>query len=439
MALTSLLISATRYYVERKNMPMIMVDEVKVMKIYSKIANVLYESAMLRDLPKVTDLTTRYLSESISRTSADDVSISTPDLWLTMLQIQDGKQAVAVLRTLVMTAKLVPEAMVHLILQLIPYLDMYLVMKRDGKAIFTLKQGVEVCLVPDQWESWCGILKTNVLVTYIKHRLLKMKPDATVAKMMNEILGENLTSKRGMEKIMGLGLYVSLSWGFGCPPDVEGTLRKLLVLSKWTTLDVSVTMWTIEPVVLTMIISGNTLDVSAAKENFSKYLDVIDPMTVTLHTTAVMSNQIMGRWAGWLVWNQLKSTNHGNPAFVNCNLSGSSIFFAVHSKVLRIVHMVFIPESVRLILAYSRTVCVRMGTTSSVATSSSTKLKFQPSLSLGMATSLTLFGDGSMQLCGSLNDIQGVCSLLYETLKTVMESEMGAFSSLMRRADLSVI
>ncbi|RYP33002.1 hypothetical protein DL768_011113 [Monosporascus sp. mg162] len=90
--------------------------------------------------------------------------------------------------------------------------------------------------------------------------------------------------------------------GLGCSPDVEGTLRKLLALSRWSTLDTSMTLWTTEPVASSVIISGNSIDVATAKENFCRDPDVIDPLTMTTHTPSIRGNQIMGRRAGWLVW-----------------------------------------------------------------------------------------------------------------------------------------
>ena len=47
-----------------------------------------------------------------------------------------------------------------------------------------------------------------------------------------------------------------------------------------------------------MMRSGTTVDTSAARENFGKHLDVFDPVSITMHTTTVASNQILGRWLG---------------------------------------------------------------------------------------------------------------------------------------------
>lgn len=271
--------------------------------------------------------------------------------------------------------------------------------------------------------------------------MFKYKLDRSFPPMESKEYLSALMRQRGVPSLdcFTESIVSSFRVGMGCSPAVEGTLRKLITVCKWQSKNAVVTMWTLEPVVSSVIISGNSLDVSAAKERFMGHVDVLDPLTMTTHAPSVTSNQIMGRWAGWLVWMQMMSTGQGNPACLSCNLSGSSIFFGVHSRGSRISHMMLTPESVTLISAYSRRVCSMSGVTSSVATSSSTKLKFQPNLSTGTATSLTLFGNGSMQLCGSPKDVQGMCSVMVDTVKAVMESEPALFLETMRRADAPVL
>jgi hypothetical protein len=50
------------------------------------------------------------------------------------------------------------------------------------------------------------------------------------------------------------------AFGFRTPP--QGTTRSFLVLSRWKTPRCAVTMWTIEPVVSTTVMRGNSIDVS---------------------------------------------------------------------------------------------------------------------------------------------------------------------------------
>lgn len=209
-AVASMLVSMMRYYIEKKNSSMIMVDEVKVCAVYSHIVDVLYESQMHAGLPKVTNDVSRYLSKSIPRTSKTDVPVSTPDAWLKMSDDTDGKSVLAILRTVITAAKNVPEAMVHPISQLIPYIDStQLVVERRGSAIYTMYPTAKVSPTPDQWEAWCSILKTNALETYIRYRLSKMTPEATVSKMVSEIPKENLTEKKNWNKVLGYGTYTN--------------------------------------------------------------------------------------------------------------------------------------------------------------------------------------------------------------------------------------
>ncbi|KIW25626.1 uncharacterized protein PV07_08792 [Cladophialophora immunda] len=53
-------------------------------------------------------------------------------------------------------------------------------------------------------------------------------------------------------------------------PLVTDTVRRILVLGKWMTPNCNVTMWTIEPVIATMIVHGNTVNATIARENVAQ-------------------------------------------------------------------------------------------------------------------------------------------------------------------------
>jgi hypothetical protein len=83
------------------------------------------------------------------------------------------------------------------------------------------------------------------------------------------------------------------------------------------------TMWTIEPVIATTLIKGNSTNVAAAKEKYSHEIEVIEPMASTSHTTSVLAgNEMKGRWASWLDWKaSLDETGgHTSAVCVNCNM-----------------------------------------------------------------------------------------------------------------------
>ena len=77
------------------------------------------------------------------------------------------------------------------------------------------------------------------------------------------------------------------------------------------------------------------------------------------------------------------------------------------------------------------------GVTASLITNTSTRLKIQPGLDRPRSTSLTLYGNGSMQMSGSPQEIPTLYPAMIEIIKTAMNTEMIPFLSTMRRADVS--
>jgi hypothetical protein len=72
-----MMISAMRYYIEKKNAEMIMIDKLNLMKTYNYIIGPLYELSQHKRLPGVTDPTTTYLSKAVTRMSQCHVPTST--------------------------------------------------------------------------------------------------------------------------------------------------------------------------------------------------------------------------------------------------------------------------------------------------------------------------------------------------------------------------
>lgn len=227
--------------------------------------------------------------------------------------------------------------------------------------------------------------------------------------------------------------------GLGMSPVVEGTVRKIMAPCKWENANTRVTLWMLEPVVSSLEVQGNRVNVAAAKENFSKHLIVIEPLTMTTHTTSVSDNRIKGRWAGWLVSKEMERTGEVNAACTTCNMSGTTIFFAIHSGDEKVMQAVMTPESVKLISSYARSVCSRMGTTSTMVVYTSTKLKIQPGVRSGRSSSLSLFGNGSVQMCGSPIFITPMVATMLEIVKLVMEMDMYGFMRTLRVVDVDVI
>ncbi|KAF2807477.1 uncharacterized protein BDZ99DRAFT_500657 [Mytilinidion resinicola] len=79
-------------------------------------------------------------------------------------------------------------------------------------------------------------------------------------------------------------------------------------------------------------VKGNSVSVANAKEKYSKFIEVIEPLPSTSHTTIVVNNEMKGRWAGWLPGMECESNGSGNPSCMAFNLCGPSVFFAVKRK-----------------------------------------------------------------------------------------------------------
>ncbi|KAG8529038.1 uncharacterized protein KY384_005672 [Bacidia gigantensis] len=93
---------------------------------------------------------------------------------------------------------------------------------------------------------------------------------------------------------------------------VDGSIRKILPIMSWVSNDSNITAKTMKPVVSTVIIKGNALDIMSAKTNFSDLIQIIEPMTMSPSNTVVVDGEIKGRWAGWMTLKELKRTKIGN-------------------------------------------------------------------------------------------------------------------------------
>lgn len=200
-ALASLLVAATRYYITKTNLNLMMVDELRLMKVCTMIAPTLYYQAMHRDLPDTKNPATRYLSKAISRMDKNDLPVSTASDWSMMMEYQDGKDVLSVLNAMIVMAKQVPEAITHPVSQIISIMVPPVVRKVNGEPKFAISADGSPDLSPSQWEIWCSVLKEGALVKYIKYRLSGMKETQVVAKMMNEMRASDLTEKKNVNTI----------------------------------------------------------------------------------------------------------------------------------------------------------------------------------------------------------------------------------------------
>lgn len=200
-ALASMLVGATRYYISKTNSDMMMIDERRLMKNCIMIMPTLYFAALHKDLPDVKNPATKYLSNAISRMDKNDVPTSDAETWMRMKQYQDGKDVVSVLETVIMIMKAIPEVVTHPVSQVVPMMIPPVVRSMNDNPIFAIGATHKATLAPNQWETWCSILKEGALVKYIKYRLAGMNEAQVVSKMVGEIRRSDLVEKKNQTMI----------------------------------------------------------------------------------------------------------------------------------------------------------------------------------------------------------------------------------------------
>jgi len=199
--------------------------------------------------------------------------------------------------------------------------------------------------------------------------------------------------------------------------------------------DVVGTLWTIEPVAASFIMRGNSTDCDEALKTYEDELEVIDPMSMTTtKTTAKAGNELRGRWAGWVLWRAaVDNGGFTDSVCMSCNMSSSLFAFSTQIKNGNLIHLVMTPTTVSLISTYAKRMSISLGVSASLATDESTKLKIQPRASTNRATCLRLFGNGSMQICGSPNDVELLVSATFSIVKKALESDPQEFLTTMRQ------
>lgn len=103
------------------------------------------------------------------------------------------------------------------------------------------------------------------------------------------------------------------------------------------------------------------------------------------------------------------------------------------------VHLVMTPESINMLAAMSEGICRSLGVTISITTHGSTKLSIRPSAYVNRNISLRLFGNGSMQFCGSPIDIEVLYSAAKAIVRSVVDRDLIGFLSSMKQLRSPVI
>ncbi|KAG6298606.1 hypothetical protein E4U09_000653 [Claviceps aff. purpurea] len=191
-ALSSTLIAMVRYYCIRTGTDNLFLDEGKIMKTCIYLAPILYEMSH-KSLPAVKSPTTKYMSSSISKSTAES--------WYQMTATQDGRDCLTVIETMIKNARKMPEVLSLPLSSIVPYVVFPVVKKReDGSACFRISKKIKLRNSPGQWEVWCSLLKSSALIRYAKWRAYGNSAATSAANMMSYMKITELVDKENLDK-----------------------------------------------------------------------------------------------------------------------------------------------------------------------------------------------------------------------------------------------
>jgi hypothetical protein len=196
-------------------------------------------------------------------------------------------------------------------------------------------------------------------------------------------------------------------------------------------------MWMLEPVISTLVMRSSVIDTRAAKEKYMPLLKVVEPMSMTSSEPLAIGEELKGRWAGWIMAQAMKDNDMGTAECMNCNLSGNSIFFSISCRGMRTVHNVMTPMTLEMIAHQCKTICMNMGASASISSYNSTKINIQTAVDAPRSGSLKMFGNGSVQYCGSPKDIDLLVRCMIASIKECVDMHMIEFLKTLRISDMN--
>ncbi|KAL9122246.1 MAG: hypothetical protein Q9187_001198 [Circinaria calcarea] len=218
----SLVIACMRKYIQFTGETGHIIDERFLMKTYCKIIPDLYTRVKCAELPAVQSQDALFMSKVFSRKDPSDVPVSTANTWWEMNQHADGAACMSVIESVFMAAKMVPEALMHPISQLVENMNQPVVRNSPKGPSFSIPSSTKISLVPNGPENFCRYLKVASLKTYVKYRLQGDNESTTISKMLQTMretdLFDNKNLHRGRE-LPARPRYRGVAHGH--PPDVD--------------------------------------------------------------------------------------------------------------------------------------------------------------------------------------------------------------------------
>ena len=210
VALASVLIGCMRKYIMNTYETGHMIREPTVAATYTTICSLLYDKVKSADVPPVHSPTTRFLAKMLIRApKSKEVPQSDAKTWADAKEHTDGEEAMGVLESMIIGAKLVPEVMQHPISQLIPQLHVPLIRVSSGTPFFAIPASARVSMSPSTWEVLCSLMKDSALKVWIGHRLRGENEVKTMDIMFSTMKESEIFSKTDMFKARNVidGMY----------------------------------------------------------------------------------------------------------------------------------------------------------------------------------------------------------------------------------------
>jgi len=212
--LASLLTACMRRYILKTGESMHVVDESVLMSTYKEIVGDLYRKIKFADLPAGSSPSASFMATTFVRADTKTLTISTASDWLEISKHPDGAEAMAVIESMILAAKMVPEAMIHPISKMVEQIKIPVVMLNSkGEAVFSIPKGTKITTTPGPYENCCRIFKTKALRTYVASRLSGMDESTALSTMIKTMKESEMFDQsnmgRGAEVVSTLGLSPS--------------------------------------------------------------------------------------------------------------------------------------------------------------------------------------------------------------------------------------
>ncbi|NJR31469.1 hypothetical protein HC762_01745 [bacterium] len=162
-----------RRYILKTGESMHVIDENTLMSTYREIVSDLYRKIKLTDVPAVSSPSASFMATTFSRPDRSTLTTSTARDWLEVFKHADGVEAMAVIESMVLAAKMVPEAMIHPI--------------------------SKIPMTPGPYENCCRIFKAKALRAYVTNRLAGADESSALTTMIKTMKESEIFDQSDME------------------------------------------------------------------------------------------------------------------------------------------------------------------------------------------------------------------------------------------------